>query len=247
MILQGKNLSKYFAGILAVSEVDISLRENEVLGIMGPNGAGKTTLFNLLSGYYRPSKGNVTLLERDITNLKPFQIVQMGLARTFQLVRPFQEMSVLHNVMAGSVFGSKKMISMSEGNKAALELLDFVELSHKAQALGKTLTIQERKRLEIARALASNPRVLLLDEVLAGLTPTESREAVALIKKIKEERSISIIMVEHVMKALMELSDRLVVLNYGRKIAEGTPDEVVQEKEVIEAYLGEKHQRKEFM
>ncbi|MDO9534025.1 MAG: ABC transporter ATP-binding protein [Bacillota bacterium] len=240
MILQGEKLTKYFAGILAVADVDMSLGENEVLGIMGPNGAGKTTLFNLLSGYYRPTKGSVTLLQNNITNCKPYQIVQMGLARTFQLVRPFQELTVLQNVMVGSIFGPEKTVSMSEGKNKAMDVLDFVELSHRAQALGKTLNIQERKRLEIARALASNPRVLLLDEVLAGLTPTESQKAVGLIKKIRKEKKLSIIMVEHVMKALMELSDRLVVLNYGRKIAEGTPDEVIQEKEVIKAYLGEK-------
>ncbi|MEW5919382.1 MAG: ABC transporter ATP-binding protein [Bacillota bacterium] len=240
MILQGKGLTKQFTGLLALADVDMCLRENEVLGIMGPNGAGKTTLFNLLSGYHRPTRGNITLLQTDITFFKPYQIVKMGLARTFQLVRPFQELSVLQNVMVGSVFGPGRKVSMAEGEKVALEILEFVELSHRARALGKTLNIQERKRLEIARALASNPRVLLLDEVLAGLTPTESQEAVVLIRKIREEKNISIIMVEHVMKALMELSDRLVVLNYGRKIAEGTPDEVIQEKEVIKAYLGEK-------
>lgn len=239
-MLEVVGVSKYFGGLAAVKQVDVTLCKGEILGVIGPNGAGKTTLFNVISGLYKPTTGKVSFEGEDITGLGMHNIVRKGIARTFQLVRPFSGMTVLENAMVGALFGSStRHNNLKKAKEESEEILEFVGLADKVNVIARNLTIQDRKRLELARALATKPKVLLLDEVLAGLNPSEIDDAVALISRIRNERGISVLMVEHVMRALMRLSDRVVVLSSGTKIAEGTPDQVASRPEVIEIYLGE--------
>jgi branched-chain amino acid transport system ATP-binding protein len=234
------NLSKGFGGLMALNEVDFFVDEGEIVGLIGANGAGKTTLFNVVNGYYRPTTGTVWFSGQDITGMKPSEICKKGMVRTFQVVRPFRNMSVLRNVMVGKLFGRDRILVQKEAEREALSVLEFVGLWDKRDVLADELTLVEHKRLEVARALACNPHLLLLDEVLAGLTPTEMTQAMEIVSQIRQKLKITILMVEHVMKAVVGLCDRVVVLHFGSKIAEGTPQEIAEHPEVMEAYLGGK-------
>jgi branched-chain amino acid transport system ATP-binding protein len=238
-ILEGKGISKFFKGLTALHEVEFSVEEEEITGLIGPNGAGKTTLFNVISGEFPPSKGAIIFDSQDITRISADRICRMGIARTYQLVRPFLGLTVLKNVLIGIYFGRKEKVSKSRAQDEARELLDFMALSDKMNFKAIQLTTVERKRLEIARALATNPRILLLDEVVAGLNPTETAGIMESIQEIRR-RGVTIFMIEHVMKAVMGLSDRVFVLHHGIKIAEGTPESVSVDPAVVKAYLGEK-------
>lgn len=237
-ILEAKGLNKHFGGLTATSNVDINVREGEILGLIGPNGAGKTTLFNLLSGAIMPDKGTITFKGTNITALKPHKITRLGVARTFQSVKIFSRLSVLDNVRLGSLFGGMKGKDGKAGLEDAEEILDFVGLSGLSDRRAVDLILAHQKRLEVARALATKPDLLLLDEVMAGLTPTEVGQAMELVQKIRE-KGITILMIEHVMKAIMTICDRIVVLHHGVNIAEGTPEEITRNETVIEVYLGE--------
>lgn len=240
-MLKGENVSKYFGGLAAVKNVDFYVKRGEILGLIGPNGAGKTTLFNLITGVYRPDTGIVKFNGRKITGLKPHRICRLGIGRTYQLVRPFADLSTLENVMVGALFGrGGKAISLEEARREASRILDFVGLSKERNTPAKSLTIVDRKRVEVARALATKPELLLMDEVVAGLNPTETVKTMELIKKLRDDMGITIFLIEHVMKAVMGTSDRIIVLHHGEKIAEGTPREIANDEKVVEAYLGER-------
>ena len=239
-LLVVEGVSKRFGGLVALEGVSFTMREGERLGLIGPNGAGKTTLFNCITGVYRPDRGRIVFRGTDITGWPPHRIARTGIARTFQIVKPFNELTVKQNVMIGALFGSRSQETSPEQAEAkAEEVLRFVGLEDKAEQPAKTLNIHEKKILEMARALAAEPKLILLDEVLAGLTPKEVEEMLEVIERIRREKKISIIMVEHLMHAVMNIADRIVVLNYGRKIAEGKPEEIASDKRVIEAYLGD--------
>jgi branched-chain amino acid transport system ATP-binding protein len=238
-ILEVRNLSKNFGGIQAVSDVTFDLNEGEILGLMGANGAGKTTLMSMLAGNVQPSSGSIALDGTRIERLPAHKVSQLGIARTFQIVRPFAGMTVLENVRLGCLYGKSQMRSMAMATDAATEILAEVGLEARAGTKAGALNLAGRKRLEVARALATSPRVLLLDEVLAGLNASEANDALAMIQKLRGSRGLSIIIIEHVMKALMRLSNRIVVLHDGQKITEGTPDAVTSDPRVIAAYLGE--------
>jgi branched-chain amino acid transport system ATP-binding protein len=237
-ILEGEGVTKYFGGLAAVSRVDFDVDQGEVVGLIGPNGAGKTTLFNLISGALAPREGVIRFNGQDITGLKPHRICKMGLARTFQSVRIFANMPVLDNVLLGSMFGTSNGMSPADAAREATELLEFVGLSAVRAIPAKDLTLVNQKRLEVARALATKPELLLLDELMAGLNPTEIAEAMELVTRIRG-KGITIFMIEHVMKAIMSVCDRIMVLHHGKKIAEGTPEEIATSKTVVEVYLGE--------
>ncbi len=234
-LLELKGVSKSFGGLQAVSQVSLNLEKEEILGIIGPNGAGKTTLFNTVTGFLKPDSGEIRFDGDNIVDLKPHQICQRGMVRTFQLVKPFLQLTVLDNVIVAAL-NRTKMIR--EAQEKAQEIIEFVGLGEKKDTLGTGLTLPHRKRLELARALATGPKLLLLDEVMAGLTPTEVDELIRLLKQVNQ-KGITILLIEHVMRGLMALSKRVVVLNYGEKIAEGVPGEIVKDRQVIEAYLGE--------
>jgi branched-chain amino acid transport system ATP-binding protein len=239
-ILQGEGLVKRFGGLVAVNNVSFDVKKGEIFGIIGPNGAGKTTLFNLISGVYKPDAGRIVLEGRDITNLKPHERARLGLARTYQVVKPFPGLTVLENIAVGALFGPRYgKISEDEALEIAREVAKFVGLAGKEDLLAGSLNVQEKKRLELARALAAEPKVLLLDEVLAGLTPTEIDEMLVLLRKVRDEKGVTIVMVEHVMHAVMNIAERIMVLHFGRKIAEGTPEEIANNPDVIAVYLGD--------
>ena len=233
-ILSANGLTKSFGGLTAVGNLSFDLKKDEVLALIGPNGAGKTTVFNCLSGFMPPDQGNIYFEEKSLHKLQPFQICQLGMARTFQIVKPFLTISVLDNVMIGALSREK---STAKARKSALEIIDFMGLSSWVHKEAQGLPLPLRKRLELARALATRPKVLLLDEVMAGLNPTEVDELIGILKDVNRQ-GISILLIEHVMRGVMALSQRVIVISYGVKIAEGTPNEIVQNTEVIEAYLG---------
>jgi branched-chain amino acid transport system ATP-binding protein len=234
-LLRVRGLSKHFGGLAAVAEVSFEIAAGEILGLIGPNGAGKTTVFNLVSGTLPPTHGSVAFDEVDITRLPTFRRSRLGIGRTFQIVRPFDGMSVLENVMAPILARQRHL---GPARREAVEVLERVGLIDVAEADPKSLTLARRKRLEVARALATRPRLLLLDEVLAGLNPVEVQEALPLIRSIRE-RGVTIFIIEHIMAALMSLSDRVLVMDQGALIATGTPAEVTANPRVLEAYLGE--------
>jgi branched-chain amino acid transport system ATP-binding protein len=237
-MLEATKVTKYFGGMAAVSNVDFSVSQGEIVGLIGPNGAGKTTLFNLISGALPLSSGEIRFKGQKISGLKPHQICRMGVARTFQLVKVFGNMPVLQNVMLGSLFGRENTVSPAEAEREAREALEFVGLAEYINAPAKDLIVGNQKRLEMARAIATKPELLLLDELMAGLNATEVSEAIDDVKKLTA-RGITIIMIEHVMKAIMNVCDRIIVLHHGEKIAEGTPQEIAASSKVIEVYLGE--------
>jgi branched-chain amino acid transport system ATP-binding protein len=229
-----RGLSKRFGGLRAVQDVSFTVKENETVALIGPNGAGKTTSFNLITGFHRPDAGSVSAYGREIVSLKPHDICAHGLARTFQVAKPFGAMTVLDNVMTGAFLRDKHAAMARE---KAREVIEFVGLSAKELTAAKDLTTIDQRRLEMARALATQPRLLLLDEVMAGLNPSEIDQAVALVGKLSQ-RGLTIVIVEHVMRAIMAVARHIVVLDHGQKIAEGSPKEIVENPEVIRAYLG---------
>jgi branched-chain amino acid transport system ATP-binding protein len=239
-LLELDNLSKTFGGLQAVNRVSFAVQEGEILGLIGPNGAGKTTLFNMIAGTFRPTAGRVLLRGDDITRLAAHQRCKRGIARTFQLVRPFPDLTVLANVVIGRVYGHDRIWNRRQAETDALVMIEQVGLKGRAHETARHLTLVERKRMELARALATRPILLLLDELLAGLNPTEVVEAMDLIRRLRAS-GITVVMVEHVVKAIFGISDRVVVMSAGERIAEGTPAEVVSNERVIDAYLGTTH------
>jgi branched-chain amino acid transport system ATP-binding protein len=239
VLIEGKGLTKSFGGLTAVKKVDFYLDEGEIIGLIGPNGAGKTTLFNLISGILPPDSGKIIFLGNDLTGFKSFEICRIGVARTFQIVRPFLKMTCVENVLVGILGRQERDSGKESKRKEAKELLGIVRLDRFTETLAKDLTLIEKKRLEVARALASRPKVLLLDEVLAGLNPSEILQALELIEIIRSKLKVTIFWIEHVMGAIMKASDRIIVMDQGEKIKEGKPEEVVSDRRVIEAYLGE--------
>ncbi|HXP31488.1 MAG TPA: ABC transporter ATP-binding protein [Stellaceae bacterium] len=238
-LLAVQALSKFFGGLQALKDISFAARAGEILGIMGANGAGKTTLFSLIAGHERPSRGAIRFEGRRIDGMRPDRICRAGIVRTFQIVRPFSAMSVLDNVRTAALFGRRQERSHARATAQAREILAELGLADRAEDAAATLTLSAQKRLEIARALATAPKLILLDEVMAGLTATEINEFLAAIRRIKERRDLTILVVEHVMQALMQLSDRVVVLHHGELIAEGTPKAVAEDERVIAAYLGQ--------
>jgi branched-chain amino acid transport system ATP-binding protein len=237
MILQVQGVSKHFGGLRALQDVSFDLPEGQILGLIGPNGAGKTTLFNVVNGVYPATHGQVVFRDQDVTGYKTYQMARLGLARTHQIVKPLNELTVRENVMVGACFGRENH-ALGKAGKIADEVLDFVDLADRTEQLAASLNVAQKKRLEMARALASLPYLLLLDEVLAGLNPTEIAEMVETVRKIRDQ-GITIIMIEHVMHAVMNVSERIIVLDFGKQIAEGTPDEIANNQLVIDAYLGD--------
>jgi len=234
--LEGERATKYFGGLAAVDDVDFHVEQGEIVGIIGPNGAGKTTLFNLISGAIPVTSGTLRFKGQDITKMKAHDICRFGISRTFQDGKLFPKMTVLENVQLGAMFGSAR-IATSQAKEKAMELLETVRLAGKERLLAQDLTLAAQKRLGIARALATKPELLMLDEVMAGLTPTEVGESLELIKKMHSS-GITILLIEHVMKAIMSISQRIIVLHHGKKIAEGTPQAVCNDEAVIKIYLG---------
>jgi branched-chain amino acid transport system ATP-binding protein len=236
-VVSVERVSKHFGGLQALSEVSFRVVEGEILGLIGPNGAGKTTLFNVINGVHRPDSGRVLFRGRDLTGLPPYEVARLGLARTHQVARPLNELTVRQNAMVGACFG-RRDLGLTEAGARADEVLDLVGLAGRSTQLASTLNVAQKRRLELARALSADPDVLLLDEVLAGLNPAEITAMLDTIRDIRR-RGVTIVMIEHVMHALMSLSDRVVALDYGRRIAEGTPAAVAEDPMVVQAYLGD--------
>ncbi len=237
-LLTVDSVGKTFSGVVALDSVSFSVGEHDFVGIMGANGAGKTTLFSIIAGNLRPTRGSVAFAGSRIDGLRPDQISARGIARTFQIVRPFGNMTVLENVAMGVLYGRRRERSSAVAEARAREILELLGIADRAHHLARTLTLAGRKRLEIARSLATEPRLLLLDEVLAGLTPTEVGAAIEVVRGFYQSRQVTIVMIEHVTRALMALCKRIIVLHHGQKIVEGTPDEVASDPKTMTAYLG---------
>jgi branched-chain amino acid transport system ATP-binding protein len=235
--LQVERLVKSFGGLMALCEVNFEIDQGEILAVIGPNGSGKTTLFNVITGFLKANSGKVTFMGKDVTGLSPHQICRQGIARIFQLVKPFPQLTALQNVMVGRAYGRDPAQNIRKAKEEVVGILNFVGLGNKIEILASQLTMAERKKLELARALATHPQLLMLDELMAGLNLAETETAMDLVNKIRDS-GITVIMVEHIMKAVLGISDRIIVLNAGEKIAEGVPKEVVKNQAVIEAYLG---------
>jgi branched-chain amino acid transport system ATP-binding protein len=235
-LLETEALTVRFGGILANADISIGVNEGEILGLIGPNGAGKSTLFNLVAGTYRPTSGRIRFEGRDITRLPPAVRCKLGVARTFQVVKSFETMSVLENVVVGALV---RLTSTRTAREEAYRVLDVTGLTRRAEANARDLTPPEKRRLEVARALATQPKLLLLDEVLTGLTPAEAQKGVELVRKIRE-LGVTVVMVEHVMEVVMPLVDRAIVLDLGRVLAQGAPQAIVRDPKVIQAYLGDR-------
>ena len=235
-LLEVETLSKSFRGLRAVADVSFAVPEKGIVALIGPNGAGKTTCFNLIAGAMKPDAGRVRLAGGDITGLRADRVCDAGIGRTFQLVKPFQDLTVLENVTVGALH---KNDSVGAAKRDAVRFLELLELGEKRHMHAANLTLPDRKRLEVARALATAPKLLLLDEVMAGLRPTETDRRVAVLKRLRGETGLTILLIEHVMRAVMALSDRVIVLHHGEKISEGTPEHVTKDPAVLECYLGE--------
>ncbi|MCX7858178.1 MAG: ABC transporter ATP-binding protein [Deltaproteobacteria bacterium] len=239
-MLEGIEVSKKFGGLKALTNLNFSVEKGQIVGLIGPNGSGKTTLFNVITGFYPADSGKVLFKGKEITRCKPYEIAKLGIARTFQIVRPLLGLNVLDNVTTAVLYGRDNIGTMAKGRGRALELLEFVGLDKKKNAQAINLVSAERKKLELARALAIRPEFLLLDETFSGLNEAEVQDAIKLIFRIRDELGITIFLIEHVMKAVMETCDRIIVIQYGIKLAEGTPEEVSRNQNVIEAYLGKR-------
>jgi branched-chain amino acid transport system ATP-binding protein len=235
-LLEVQGISKSFSGLRAVQNVSFAVPAGEIVGLIGPNGAGKTTCFNLIAGVYRPDAGSVHLAGENIGGWRPDQVCRAGLARTFQLVKPFADLTVMENVIVGAL---NNCGTVAEAREKSASVIDKLGLGSKRDQVAKALTLPERKRLEVARALATDPRILLLDEVMAGLRPTEMNTMVALFRDLNASTGLTILLIEHVMRAVMALSRTVVVLHHGQVIASGTPDQVTRDPAVLESYLGE--------
>ncbi|GFK96100.1 Lipopolysaccharide export system ATP-binding protein LptB [Fundidesulfovibrio magnetotacticus] len=236
-ILDVKGVTKRFGGLTAVHDLDLHIATGEILGLIGPNGAGKSTLFNCVAGVFPPTQGDILFNGTSIAGKKPWDLCDMGLARTFQIVKPFGAKTVLYNVMVGAFLRER---STARARDRAMHVLETLLLDHRAHQLAGNLTIADRKRLEIAKALATDPKLLLLDEVMAGLRPTEVDDMIAIIKTLRD-KGVTVFVIEHIMRAVMALSDRVVVIQFGEKIAEGKPEDVTRDENVIKAYLGREY------
>jgi len=238
-VLTATNVTKRFGGLVAVDDVDFSIGDEEIVGLIGPNGAGKTTLFNTITGVHPPNEGSITFNGEELVGKTPNQVAQLGVARTFQAVRTFNESSVLDNATVGAVFGNDESVSMNEATERAREALAFVGLGGREEAEAGSLTIADRKQLELAKGLAADPDLILVDEIGAGLTPAEIEEITQTLERARDERGVSVFWIEHIMEAIMSVTDRIIVLNRGEKIADGTPEEIRSNEQVTQAYLGE--------
>jgi branched-chain amino acid transport system ATP-binding protein len=243
-LLQVNGLTKHFGGLAAVQNVSFEIERGEIVSLIGPNGAGKTTIFNLLSGIHSPDRGEIRLDGENLVGRKPFEICQRGIGRTFQIMQPFPHMTVGENVVTSGLFGRVPKVPMRKVEEEALDLCQWVGLGDRMKTYPRNLTVADQKKIEIARALAIQPKLLLLDEVVSGLTPTETTEAIKLVRQLRV-KGITIFLIEHVMKVVMGISDRVIVLHHGEKIAEGTSDQVANDPRVIEAYLGERIEESE--
>lgn len=235
-LLQVRDIAKSFRGLKAVQGVTFDVTKGEILALIGPNGAGKTTCFNLIAGVFAPDRGSIVLDGTDITGRRPDEVCAAGIGRTFQIVKPFPQLTVADNVIVGAL---NRTSSVAEARREALRILELLGLAQKRHDLAASLTLPERKRLEVARAMATGPKLLLLDEVMAGLRPTETDQMVAVFRRLNREAGLSILLIEHVMRAVMALADRIVVLHHGETIAQGPPEQVVRDPAVLECYLGE--------
>ena len=240
-LLQVEEVTKRFGGLTAVNQVSMHVKQGETVGLIGANGAGKTTLFNLIAGAYHVTSGRILFEGKEIQNMPSHKLARIGIARTYQIVKPFSNLTMLENTMVGAL---QKHSRVEEARRKAEEVLELVEMGDRKNVRGENLNLPELKRMEVARALATEPKILLLDEVMAGLNPTDSGRVINLIRKIGKESGLTIIIIEHVMNAVMTLSDRVYVLNQGCLIADGSPEEVTADPEVIKSYLGEKRYAK---
>ena len=240
-MLMGRGVTKKFGGLVALKDIDFTIKEKEIVALIGPNGAGKTTLFNVINGIFPPESGEIIFDGKNITGLKPFEICRLGIGRTFQIVRPFSNMTVLDNVAVAACYKRGEIISLKKAREEAQRYVEFVKLLDKANRLAGSLNLPDKRKLEIARALSTDPKIILLDEVISGLNPTETLETVMMIQKIRDELGITIFWIEHVMRAVMTTAERVIVLHHGQKIADESPKEVSNDEKVIEAYLGEKY------
>ncbi|MCK4900829.1 MAG: ABC transporter ATP-binding protein [Anaerolineales bacterium] len=234
-LLEVTGITKRFGGLCAVNQLNLSLDKGQILGLIGPNGAGKTTAFNMISGFYQPDEGEIIFDGKDITGLRPDQVCKLGVTRTFQVVKPFPQLSVLDNVMIGAY---NRTNDRKESKEKAEDIIEFLGMQDFKEMTAGSLSVAHRKRLEVAKALATDPKIILLDEAMAGLRPTETNEMIGLVRQISRQ-GIALLLVEHVMRVIMSLAERIVVIHHGEKIAEGTPQQICQDKAVIDAYLGE--------